>query len=91
MRLWDKYPDKIKTIQLINPTNRIFDFNFDFKSAPVTIHLGKKDEILNMPKLYKDIEVNYIKLIIYKDISHRFDENQFNEILSNVEPYLNIV
>jgi len=91
MRLWDIYPDKIKTIQLINPTNQIFDFDFDFKSAPVTIHLGEKDEILNMPKLYKDIEVNYIKLIVYKDLSHRFDENQFNEILSNVEPYLNIV
>jgi len=27
MRLWDIYPDKIKTIQLINPTNQIFDFN----------------------------------------------------------------
>lgn len=91
MQLWSKFPDKIKTIQLINPTNQIFDFDFDFKSAPITIHLGEKDEVLNIPRLYNDINLNYIKLITYKDLSHRFDETQFDELLSNIEPYLNIV
>lgn len=91
MRLWTKFPDKIKTIQLINPTGWIFYFDFNFKIAPVTIHLGEKDEILDMPTIYNHIKVNNIKLVSYADLTHRFDENQFDIILKNIEPYLNIV
>jgi pimeloyl-ACP methyl ester carboxylesterase len=88
MQLWNKLPDKIKSIHLINPSNQIFDFKFNFKNAPVTIHLGSNDEVLNMSKLSKNIKLNYIKLITYKDLSHRFDQIQFDEILKNIKTFL---